>query len=123
MGGAVKAIEQDYIQQEIARSAYEYQKEIESGERVIVGVNRFTQEEAPAENIFRVDDTIRKTQIEKIGQLKASRNNIAVQNALQQLGEAAKSSQNLMPFILTAVETYATLGEIANTLRTIFGEY
>ena len=123
MGGAVKAIEQDYIQQEIARSAYEYQNEIESGERVIVGVNRFTQEEPPAGNVFRVDDAIRKTQIEKINQLKASRNNAAVQDALQQLGEAARGPQNLMPYILTAVETYATLGEIANTLRSIFGEY
>src|SRR6201995_1654916 len=71
MGGAVKAIEQDYIQQEIARSAYEYQNEIESGERVIVGVNRFTQEEPSAENVFRVDDSIRKMQMDKIARLKA----------------------------------------------------
>jgi methylmalonyl-CoA mutase N-terminal domain/subunit len=123
MGGAVKAIEQDYIQQEIARSAYEYQNEIESGERVIVGVNRFVQEEAPAENIFRVDDSIRKMQIDKINTLKASRDNKAVQVALQQLSEAAKGSANLMPYMLAAVESYATLGEIANTLRAIFGEY
>jgi methylmalonyl-CoA mutase N-terminal domain/subunit len=123
MGGAVKAIEQDYIQQEIARSAYEYQNEIESGARVIVGVNRFVQEEAPAENIFRVDDSIRKMQIDKINVLKASRDNKAVQHTLQQLSEAAKGEANLMPYILAAVESYATLGEIANTLRAIFGEY
>ena len=123
MGGAVKAIEQDYIQQEIARSAYEYQNEIESGARVIVGVNRFVQEEAPAENIFRVDDSIRKMQIDKINVLKTWRDNKAVQSALEQLSEAAKGEANLMPFILTAVESYATLGEIANTLRLIFGEY
>ncbi|MBS1523683.1 MAG: methylmalonyl-CoA mutase [Bacteroidetes bacterium] len=123
MGGAVKAIEQDYIQQEIARSAYEYQNEIESGERVIVGVNRFVQEEAPAENIFRVDDSIRRTQIDKINALKASRDNKAVQDSLQKLGEAAKGSSNLMPYILTAVENYVTLGEIANALRAVFGEY
>ena len=123
MGGAVKAIEQDYIQQEIARSAYEYQNEIENGERVIVGVNRFVQEEAPAENIFRVDDSIRKMQIDKINALKASRDNKAVQEALQRLGNAAKGSANLMPYILTAVENYATLGEIANILRAVFGEY
>ena len=123
MGGAVKAIEQDYIQQEIASSAYEYQNEIESGERVIVGVNRFVQEEASAENIFRVDDSIRKMQIDKINALKASRDNKAVHEALQQLGGAAKGEANLMPYILAAVEGYATLGEIANCLRAVFGEY
>lgn len=123
MGGAVKAIEQDYIQQEIAHSAYEYQNEIESGERVIVGVNRFVQEEAPAENIFRVDDSIRKMRTDKINALKATRDNQAVQDALRQLSSAAKGEDNLMPYILTAVESYATLGEIANTLRAVFGEY
>ncbi|MGZ3835152.1 MAG: methylmalonyl-CoA mutase family protein, partial [Mucilaginibacter sp.] len=123
MGGAVKAIEQDYIQQEIARSAYEYQGDIESGEKVIVGVNRFIQEEAAAQNVFRVDDSIRKMQMDKLTELKASRNNAAVQEALRQLGEAAHGTQNLMPFILSAVECYATLGEIADTLRAVFGEY
>jgi methylmalonyl-CoA mutase, N-terminal domain len=123
MGGAVKAIEQDYIQQEIAKSAYEYQTEIESGEKVIVGVNRFIQQEAPAENVFRVDDAIRKMQIDKITELKTHRDNAVVNDALLQLGEAAKGTQNLMPFILTAVEHYATLGEIANILRGVFGEY
>jgi len=123
MGGAVKAIEQDYIQQEIAKSAYEYQNEIESGDRVIVGVNRFTREETPAENVFRVDDSIRKMQMDKLDRLKSERNNDAVKDALGQLKDAAKGSQNLMPFILTAVECYATLGEIADTLRGVFGEY
>ncbi len=123
MGGAVKAIEQDYIQQEIAKSAYEYQNEIESGEKVIVGVNRFTQEELPVENVFRVDDSIRKMQIDKLIELKTSRNNPAVKEALDQLEAAAKGHQNLVPFILTAVESYATLGEIADSLRRVFGEY
>lgn len=123
MGGAVKAIEQDYIQQEIARSSYEYQTEVEKGERVVVGVNRFAEKEAPAENVFRVDDSIRKTQIEKLRKLKSERDNQAVQNSLQQLKETAKGTQNLMPYILTAVEAYATLGEIADTLRSVFGEH
>ncbi len=123
MGGAVKAIELDYIQQEIARSAYEYQNEIENGERIVVGVNRFVQEEAPADNLFRVDDSIRKMQIDKINVLRASRDTGAVQNALEQLSYAAKGAANLMPYILTAVENYATLGEIANALRVVFGEY
>lgn len=123
MGGAVKAIEQDYIQQEIAASAYQYQNDIESGEKVLVGVNRFTQQEDAAVNVFRVDDAIRKMQIEKIVLLKSSRDNQATTASLQQLQEAAKGKQNLMPYILTAVECYATLGEIADTLRSVFGEY
>ena len=123
MGGAVKAIEQDYIQQEIAKSAFQYQSDIESGERVIVGVNKFEQKEEAATNVFRVDDSIRKMQMDKISALKAERNNPAVTEALLQLTEAARGTQNLMPFILTAVECYATLGEIANALRNVFGEY
>jgi len=123
MGGSVKAIEQDYIQQEIARSAYEYQNQIESGEKALVGVNKFVEEEAAAMNVFRVDDAIRRHQTEKINDLKNERDNKAVAVALQKLGETAKTTQNLMPFILTAVENYATLGEISDTLRYVFGEY
>jgi len=123
MGGAVKAIEQDYMQQEIARSAYQYQNEIESGERVLVGVNRFTEPDVPALNIFRVDDSIRKKQAGQIALLKKTRNTPAVSNSLEQLANGAKGELNLMPFILDAVENYATLGEIANTLRGVFGEY
>jgi methylmalonyl-CoA mutase N-terminal domain/subunit len=123
MGGSVKAIEQDYIQQEIAASAYQYQNDIESGEKVLVGVNRFTQREEVAQNVFRVDDSIRRQQIEKLIRLKEERNNSDVNQALQNLAIAAKGNDNLMPYILTAVECYATLGEIADTLRSIFGEY
>ncbi|MES2425452.1 MAG: methylmalonyl-CoA mutase family protein [Bacteroidota bacterium] len=123
MGGAVKAIEQDYMQQEIASAAYQYQNEVESGEKVIVGVNKYVQEEAPLNNVFRIDDSIRLHQIKKINDLKARRDQIVVANNLQKLKEAAAGTENLMPYILTAVESYATLGEIANTLRDIFGEY
>ncbi|MES2377166.1 MAG: methylmalonyl-CoA mutase family protein [Bacteroidota bacterium] len=123
MGGSVKAIEQDYIQQEIATAAYQYQNEIESGEKVIVGVNKYVQEEPPLNNVFRVDDSIRLHQVTKIEKLKAGRDNIAVANNLQKLKEAAAGAENLMPFILTAVESYATLGEISDTLRSVFGEY
>jgi methylmalonyl-CoA mutase N-terminal domain/subunit len=123
MGGSVKAIEQDYIQQEIAASAYQYQNDIESGEKVLVGVNRFTQPEEVAQNVFRVDDSIRRQQIEKLIRLKEERNNNGVNQALQNLAIAAKGNDNVMPYILTAVECYATLGEIADTLRSVFGEY
>ncbi|HVW12258.1 MAG TPA: methylmalonyl-CoA mutase family protein [Mucilaginibacter sp.] len=123
MGGAVKAIEQDYIQREIARSSYEYQTEVEKGERIIVGVNKYAEEEPAAENVFRVDDSIRKTQSEKLKKLRTERDNQAVQQALDKLQQTARGTENLMPHILAAVEHYATLGEIADTLRTVFGEY
>jgi methylmalonyl-CoA mutase N-terminal domain/subunit len=123
MGGSVKAIEQDYMQQEIAASAYQYQQEIETGEKVIVGVNKFTQQEQPQSNVFRVDDSIRKQQIEKIETLRAERDNQKVNICLLNLKIAATGTENLMPYILDAVESYATLGEIATTLRNVFGEY
>ncbi len=123
MGGAVKAIEQDYMQQEIGSAAYAYQTAIETGERVIVGVNKFTQPEEDHGDIFRVDDTIRKQQTIQIEALKKERDNAAVSLALSNLTAAAKGHENLMTYILTAVECYATLGEIADALRGVFGEY
>ncbi|PTQ93174.1 methylmalonyl-CoA mutase N-terminal domain/subunit [Mucilaginibacter yixingensis] len=123
MGGSVKAIEQDYIQQEIARASYEYQNEVERGERVIVGVNKFVQEEKPHGDVFRVDDSVRKQQTERLDQLKNTRDNAAVKQCLNDLENAAKNSQNLMPFLLNSVQNYATLGEVANALRNVFGEY
>lgn len=123
MGGSVNAIEQGYIQNEIANAAYDYQKAVENGEQVIVGVNKYQTEKELTSDLFRVDDSIRKTQIEKIHQLKTERNNEAVREKLKDLEQAAKGNDNLMPFILLAVEEYATLGEIADTLREVFGEY
>jgi methylmalonyl-CoA mutase N-terminal domain/subunit len=123
MGGSVNAIEQGYIQQEIADAAYQYQMDIESGAQIIVGVNKYTSKEKVNPEVFRVDDSIRQTQIDKIIQLKAERNNKLVTEKLNRLNAAAKGNENLMPFILDAVEEYATLGEIADTLRNVFGEY
>jgi methylmalonyl-CoA mutase N-terminal domain/subunit len=123
VGGSVKAIEQDYMQQEIAGAAYEYQKEIEHGQRILVGVNRFTEKEKAATGVFRVDDSIRKMQVEKLIVLKKNRDNEAVTASLQRLEEAARGSGNLMPLILAAVDNYATLGEISDKLRNVFGEY
>ncbi|MGY3053432.1 methylmalonyl-CoA mutase N-terminal domain/subunit [Pedobacter sp. UYEF25] len=123
MGGSVVAIESEYMQQEIAASAYAYQIEIENGERVLVGVNKFTQSEAEVSEVFNVGDEIRKVQIEKITQLKAKRDNIKVSIALKNIAAAANNGQNLMPVIIDAVEHYATLGEIADVLRNSFGEY
>jgi methylmalonyl-CoA mutase N-terminal domain/subunit len=123
MGGAVEAIEQGYMQDEIARSSYKYQRDIQSGEKIIVGVNKYQIEEKPMDNLFTVDDAIRVQQIEKIKQLKSERNNEQVTQLLTQLDETAKNGNNLMPVILNCCEQYATLGEIADTLRNVFGEH
>jgi methylmalonyl-CoA mutase N-terminal domain/subunit len=123
MGGSVNAIENEYIQNEIADAAYRYQVEVEEATRVIVGVNKFTQEQEGITEVFTIDESISTIQTEKINKLKEERDNIAVQKALKNLREAAKGSENLMPYILTAVEAYSTLGEIADTLRNVFGEY
>ncbi|MDT4846190.1 Methylmalonyl-CoA mutase [compost metagenome] len=123
MGGSVHAIENGYIQQEIADAAYQYQLEVEQGERVIVGVNRFTQKEEEVTDVLKIDESIRAIQIAKINVLKAERDPVAVKEALEALEAAARTPANLMPYILHAVEKYATLGEIADRLRKVFGEY
>ncbi len=123
MGGSVAAIEQGYLQNEIARSSYEYQDNIEKGKKIIVGVNKFEVDERPPENLFSIDDSIRKVQSEKIKNLKLQRDHAKVKAALEGVEEAARGTENLMPSILTAVECYATLGEIADTMRKVFGEF
>jgi methylmalonyl-CoA mutase, N-terminal domain len=123
MGGSVNAIEQGYLQNEIAASSYKYQTDIQNGEKVIVGVNKFTVEEKPLEEIFTVDDSIRTLQMEKIRQVKENRDNKKVAELLSRLGTEARADSNLMPTILEAAENYATLGEIADVMRNVFGEY
>lgn len=123
MGGSVNAIESGYMQQEIADAAYRYQLELENGERTLVGVNAFTEEESTDTEVFRVNDSIRLLQIEKLQKLKAERNAQNVTTALANLAEAASGTTNLVPYILAAVESYATLGEISDVLRAEFGEY
>lgn len=123
MGGAVNAIEAGYIQQEIASSGYEYQRAIETGEKIIVGQNKFIVDEPAFNNLLSVDDSIRKMQIDKIKKVKAGRDNKKTEQCLKALEQAAKDNSNLMPPILNAVESYATLGEIADTMRRVFGEY
>lgn len=123
LGGAVAAIESGYIQNEIASSAYEYQTAVESGDQKIVGVNSFKELGETQFELFRVSDSIREHQIKKLENLKASRNNEEVAGALGALKVASQTSDNLMPHIIQAVECYATLGEISDTLRAEFGEY
>ncbi len=123
MGGAVAAIETGFIQREIADSAYKYQKDIEEGQKIIVGVNKFQIEEPPFSDLFTIDDSIRRVQTEKLAAVKSSRDNAAVKAALTGLDSAAKDGSNVMPHILTAVEAYASLGEISDVMRNVFGEY
>lgn len=123
MGGAVAAIEAGYIQNEIARSGYEYQRAIEAGEKIIVGQNKFTVDEPPFDDLLTIDDSIRKLQSGKIKTIKEGRNSSAVNSSLGALSRAARDGSNLMPHILKSVENYATLGEISDTLRNVFGEY
>lgn len=124
LGGAVVAIEQGYIQKEIQDSAYRWQMEIESGERIIVGVNKFHVEEEPPKNLLKIDNTPGELQKKKLLELRAKRDNAAVEKALADLETACGDEQgNLMPFILTAVKSYATLGEICGVMRKVFGEY
>ncbi len=122
IGGSVRAIEQGYIQREIEEAAYRYQREIEQGQRVIVGVNRFTQGEAARPAVMRVDPAQEALQRQRVAELRATRDSAAASGALDRLSAAARGTDNLMPHIIRAVEARATLGEIADTLRAIFGE-
>jgi len=123
MGGSVAAIEQGYMQNEIAKSSYIYQKQIENNEKIIVGVNKFIDKDEKVKPVFKIDDNIRKVQIEKLNQLKNERSQSDVDKHLSLLSEAATNGNNLMPYIINSVESYTTLGEIADVLRHVFGEY
>ena len=124
IGGAVSAIEQGYIQKEIQDSAYQWQMDVESGAKTIVGVNKFQVEEKPVEGLLRVDASVGVKQKKHLAELRAKRDNAAVKEALTALEKACKDEEeNLMPHILTAVKTYATLGEICGVMRSVFGEY
>ncbi|MEJ7779365.1 MAG: methylmalonyl-CoA mutase family protein [Daejeonella sp.] len=122
-GGSVAAIEEGYIQNEIANSAYQYQKDIESSGRILVGVNKYLDAQGLSPEVFRVDDSIRKLQMDKLTKLKSERDASHVEKALSALSVSARDGSNTMPHILAAVEAYATLGEIADILRREFGEY
>ena len=123
MGGSVAAIEEGFMQDEIARSAYAYQKHIEDGSKIIVGVNKFETTEQNHTQLLKIDESIQKTQVEKINFLRQRRNNEAVDVCLKRISDAASGTENIMPFVVDAVEQYCTLGEISDTLRKIYGEY
>jgi len=122
MGGAASAIE--FMQKEIHKSAYEYQKMIESGEKIVIGVNQYKMEEDhKPDDLLRVNPAVGQMQISKIQKVRAGRNNEEVQNILRELKETAGTEANLVPVLIKAVKEYTTLGEICGVLREVFGEY
>jgi len=123
MGGALKAIENGYIQREIARSAYDYQKAVDSGEQVVVGVNKFVTEEESIPETLEIGVETERKQVEGLRKLKKERNNQRVSQMLDGVRSVAKSDENIMPAMIDAVKAYATVGEISDALREAFGEY
>jgi len=123
MDGALVAIEKGFYQKEIADSAYRYQKEVESRKRTVVGVNEFVTETRAPIKIFRVDPEAEKRQLERLRKVKVERDSRKVTETLTKLRKAAEGNENLMPYIFEAVKSYATNGEVSNTLREVFGEY
>jgi methylmalonyl-CoA mutase N-terminal domain/subunit len=123
MGGTLAAIESNYIQNEIQNAAYEYQQAVERGEAVVVGVNRFKQAEGEAPIHFKLDPELEQQQIARVRDVRASRNGAVVEERLRALENAARSSDNLMQHILNCAEAHATVGEISDRFRAVFGEY
>jgi len=123
MGGMLGAIETGYVQREIQQAAYEYQKQVETAERVVVGVNRYESEESTKLSTLRIDPAIERAQVERLQKLRARRDGARIKAALNEIESTARSDANLMPPILEAVKAYATVGEISDILRKVFGEY
>jgi methylmalonyl-CoA mutase N-terminal domain/subunit len=123
LGGAVHAIESGFYQQQISESAYEYQKRVETKDEIVVGVNSFVTEELHTPDTHKIDPALEREQAERVRSLRARRDAGAAKQAIESVGAAARSGENLMPPIIHAVESYATLGEIANEMRSVFGEF
>lgn len=123
LGGVLRAIESGYIQREIQQAAYDYQKAVESGEQVVVGLNRYAGDEPASPPILRIDPEVERGQVERLREFRARRDAARVAEALRQVGETARSDRNLMPTIIGAVKACTTVGEIADALRGVFGEY
>jgi len=123
MGGALKAIERGYIQKEIATSAYNHKRAVDSCEQVVVGVNKFTVKEEQAPKVLEIGIEAEKSQIERLKRLKQERDNQKVSEVLDRVRNVARSDENVMPALIEAVKAYATVGEISDALRDVFGEY
>lgn len=124
MGGAVKCIELGFQQEEIAKSSYEYAMAVEDKDRIIVGVNQFIEESSDEKiNLLKIDDSIQKKQLEKLNEVRKTRDNTRVQDCLKKLRDVALSDKNIIPIIIDCVECYSSIGEISDTLRKVWGEH
>ncbi len=123
MGGMIPAIEEGYVQMEIQKAAYRFNNELENNERVVVGVNKFTEKETTQGELLKIDEKVQKDQILFLNKVRSERDNLAVAEKLSALKNAAQGTNNLMPYIIDAVKVYTSLGEICNTLRDVYGEY
>lgn len=123
IGGMTEAIDKGFVQNEIQKSAYKYEMEIEEKERIIVGVNKFQIKEREHKDLLKIDIKMQEEQIKFLNKIRSKRNNDEVSKKLMEMKNAAKGNENLIPFIIEAVKTYASIGEICNTLRSVFGEY
>ena len=123
MGGMLKAIERGYVQQEIQNASYDFQQSVEHQEQIVVGVNRFRQDQETPVPLQRIAEELEKKQIDRLQAVRAKRNTGLWRDSLTKIQDAARTGDNLMPHIITAVENYATVGEISDTLRKVFGEY
>jgi methylmalonyl-CoA mutase N-terminal domain/subunit len=123
LGGMLVAIEKGYVQREIEQAAFEFQRGVERGEQVVVGVNRFEAPEETPVPVLRIDPEIERAQVERLRRLRSRRDSAGAQTTLRRLEDAARAEENLVPLILEAVEAYATVGEISDVLRGVFGEY
>jgi methylmalonyl-CoA mutase N-terminal domain/subunit len=123
MGGIIRAVEEQYPQKEIGESAYRFQREVEQGDRLIVGVNAFKSEKNAPIELLHIDEKVAEEQKARLAQVKAERNNEAVQAALAKVEAAARGTDNMVPPVLEAVKAYATLGEICDVFRKVWGQY
>ncbi len=123
LGGTLAAIEKGWIQAEIQNAAYEFQQQVERGEKIVVGVNRFQQADQQPLTALRIDSDVERQQVDRLRELRASRSQAAVESRLEDLEGCARSTENLMPRIVSACEAFATVGEISDRLRRVFGEY
>ncbi|HFB68447.1 MAG TPA: methylmalonyl-CoA mutase, partial [Calditrichae bacterium] len=124
LGGVVAGIQMGYFQNEIAKAAYQYQQEIDRKERIIVGVNEFVDKDEKIEiPILLIPEEVEKVQIQRVKELRETRNNAEVQRTLGELKKAAEENRNLMPYLIECAKAYCTLGEMVNTLKEVFGEY
>ena len=123
MGGAVDAIEAQYMQQEIEQAAYAYAKDIDSGQKVVIGVNKFVDEHGTANDVFPIDAELQKSQVARVKRVRAERDQAGVDAALADVEAAARGTQNLLYPMKTALSRMATLGEVADVLRGVFGEF